>query len=117
MGSTKRGAEQAPLTALEAHVLAVLAQGDLHGYGIAKKIQERGGPSVYPANLYRHLHALSERGLIRAQAPEVDANGRARRSFSVTEQGLDALRRETARLRHFVEQLEQIQAVSPGTDR
>ena len=94
------------LDELETHVLLVLADGDLHGYAIAKKMETRGGPAIYPANLYRHLNALAADGLIEALPPQIDESGRARKAFRMTAAGREAVREHGQRLRALVEAIE-----------
>lgn len=94
------------LDELETHVLLVLADGDLHGYAIAKEMEHRGGPAIYPANLYRHLNGLAADGLIEALPPQLDESGRARKAFRITTAGREAVREQGARLRALVEAIE-----------
>jgi len=91
---------------LETHVLLILADGDLHGYAIAGEMETRGGPAIYPANLYRHLNALAAGGLIEALPPQIDESGRARKAFRITASGREAVREQGARLRALVEAIE-----------
>jgi PadR family transcriptional regulator PadR len=94
------------LDELETHVLLVLADGDLHGYAIAKEMERRGGPAIYPANLYRRLNALAAEGLIEALPPRLDESGRARKAFRLTAAGVEAVREQGARLRALVDAIE-----------
>lgn len=98
---------QAALSMLETQVLMVLARSDLHGYGIALEIQRRDpdGPKIYPTNLYRRLHDLADRGLIANAGTELDDKGRARKSFSITNVGREAMSAQTQRLAGFVDEL------------
>ena len=101
------------LSALETHVLLVLVEEGLHGYAIAKAIEKREGPKIYPANLYRHLNRLAARGLIESHGAELDAKGRARKRFTIAALGLEAVRAEGRRLKTLLEELEQKDLVSP----
>lgn len=103
------------LSALETHVLLVLAEGDLHGYGIAKAIEQRDGPKIYPANLYRHLNAMAARGLIESAGSRVDAAGRLRKQFRVCAGGLEAVRSEGRRLRILLDEIEHKNLLAPDT--
>ncbi len=94
------------LSSLETHVLLVLAEHDLHGYGIAKAIERREGPRIFPANLYRHLKSMAARGLIQPQPPTLDESGRARRQFHITNLGQAAVRQEGQRLRRLLTEFE-----------
>lgn len=103
------------LSALETHVLLVLAEGDLHGYGIAKAIEQRDGPKIYPANLYRHLNAMAARGLIESAGNRADESGRLRKQFRVRAEGLEAVRHEGRRLRILVDEIERKDLLTPDT--
>lgn len=100
-------ARQAAISMLETQVLMVLARDDLHGYGIALAIQrsDPDGPKIYPTNLYRRLHDLADRGLIANAGTEIDDKGRARKAFSITNVGREALAAQTQRLAGFVDEL------------
>lgn len=101
------------LDELQVHILLVLTEGDLHGYAIAKQIERRGGPAVYPANLYRHLAALARQGLVQALPAALDDAGRARKAFRITPEGVAAVREQGERLRSLVDALEARQILSP----
>jgi PadR family transcriptional regulator len=82
----------------ELAVLAVLADGPLHGYEIAKRIREQtDGVVVFDvAALYPVLYSLESRGWVQA-AWEEAASGRRRRCYRLTADGkrrLQPLRRE-----------------------
>jgi DNA-binding PadR family transcriptional regulator len=82
----------------ELAVLAVLAEGPLHGYEIAKRIREQtGGVITFDvAALYPVLYAMETRGWLQA-AWEETPSGRRRRCYRLTTEGkrrLQPLRRE-----------------------
>lgn len=79
-------------------ILAVLADGPSHGYGIIKAVEERSGHDVQldPANLYRCLRRMSADGWI----DEIDnrsADDR-RRTYRINVRGRTMLRNEVQRL-------------------
>jgi DNA-binding PadR family transcriptional regulator len=80
--------------------LAALHDGPLHGYAIAKRVQEQSDGQVRLATgtLYGVLERLQEGGLVAAGAEEI-VDGRARRAYALTEVGREALFAEAARLR------------------
>lgn len=91
-----------PLPPLEFHVLLVLMDGDLHGYGIAKEIERRDASlgRIFPTNLYRRLRDMAERGLVdHLDAPP---NGDSKRLFQVTKFGRLVARAEARRLENLV---------------
>lgn len=80
-----------PLNPIDFLVLAVLADGQLHGYGLAQEIGARtgGAVEVRPGNLYRVLDRLSRRGLV-AEVANAAAEA-SRRDYRITERGRQAL--------------------------
>lgn len=87
------------------HILVALADADLHGLGIAERIEEvtDGAVELGPATLYRSLKELAERGWIRdVEPPEPDADPR-RRYYTLTAPGRRRAAEEAARLERLVE--------------
>lgn len=80
-------------------VLAALLDGPLHGYAIIKRVAELSGGRVRMATgtLYTALDRLAGEGYLRVVREEI-VNGRARRSYGLTEPGAAALRAEAARM-------------------
>ena len=68
-------------------ILSVLREAPLHGYAIARRIEEGSGHVFTPAEgaLYPLLHQLEQAGMIASAWEEVD--GRGRRVYSMTESG------------------------------
>jgi DNA-binding PadR family transcriptional regulator len=89
-----------PLTPLAFSILVALVEGDLHGYGIAKRIATRdvGAVVLAPGNLYAALDRLIEQGLIERLAPGPKRE-RRRREYRITPRGRDVARLEAGRLR------------------
>lgn len=80
----------------ELAVLSVLAEEPLHGYELARRIEERtaGGLRFTLASLYPLLYRLERRGAV-AGAWKTAGNGRRRRYYRLTPRG----RRQLAPLR------------------
>jgi PadR family transcriptional regulator, regulatory protein PadR len=80
-------------------VLASLAGGRQHGYGLMQSIQAAAGEGggVQAGTLYAALDRLADEGLIRV-AGEETVDGRPRRYYELTDEGASALAVETARL-------------------
>jgi DNA-binding PadR family transcriptional regulator len=94
-----------PLKQPVLHILLALAEGELHGLGIADWVESTtaGAVELGPGTLYRSLKEMSEAGLIReAAAPEADADPR-RKYYAITRSGRKRLAAEAARLAHLVE--------------
>ena len=94
-----------PLPDLALHVLLALAEGDLHGWGIIKRIGEltegRSRPSS--GSLYLSMVKLEERTLITdaPTRPDDDDDSR-RRYYTLTPLGTRILEAETSRLSRLV---------------
>lgn len=80
-------------------VLAGLLDGPLHGYAIIQRAAELSGNRVRLATgtLYTALDRLAAEGYVRLVSEEI-VNGRARRSYGLTDDGAAALRAEAARM-------------------
>jgi PadR family transcriptional regulator, regulatory protein PadR len=80
-------------------VLAALLDGPLHGYAIIQRVVELSGDRVRLATgtLYTALDRLTAEGYVRLVSEEI-VNGRARRSYGLTDSGAAALRAEAARM-------------------
>ncbi len=78
-----------------------------HGYGIMQLTEELSGGRVHLAagTLYGALSALTDKGWI-IQLPSQDDS--RRKEYKLTEDGLQVLRRETARLRELADNGERI---------
>jgi DNA-binding PadR family transcriptional regulator len=86
---------------LEFQVLLVLMDGELHGYGIAKEIENRepGLGRVLPTNLYRRLRDMAAKGMIIEQPPSGDQK---RRRFQIKPFGIAVAKAEAERLEALV---------------
>ena len=91
-----------PLHTLEFRVLLVLMDGDLHGYAIAKQIEQSDSSlgKIFPTNLYRRLRDMAERGLI--DHLKASANGETKRQFRITKFGRLVAAEEARRLESLV---------------
>jgi PadR family transcriptional regulator, regulatory protein PadR len=77
-----------PRGALRALVLAALGEASLHGYALARRLEERakGTLKIREGSLYPALHELELEGAIKAtwtRAPD----GRRRRTYALTRAG------------------------------
>ena len=80
-------------------ILASLAMGELHGYGIAQDVEElsEGRVRLTAGTLYGALNRLADDGLV-TQSREDVVDGRRRRYYRLTAAGKTALAEETARM-------------------
>ena len=88
--------EHLPLAPRDLLILAVLAEGPLHGYGLIKAVEARSSSGVLldPANLYRVLRRMRALGWIE----EAEDGEERRRTHRITGEGRSVLRAEVARL-------------------
>jgi len=96
----------------ELAVLSVLEDGPLHGYEMARRIEEQthGSLRFTLASLYPLLYRLEKRGWVRG-AWETSGSGRRRRSYRLTPQGkkeLAPIRREWAELFRALKRLTKV---------
>jgi len=77
-------------------VLAVLMDGPLHGYGIAREIERRSDNALKfkEGTLYPALHALEGEGLIVGEWRR-EEGGRERKVYTITPAGRAALEQRT----------------------
>jgi PadR family transcriptional regulator PadR len=81
-------------------ILASLASGEQHGYGIMREVNTTSGGRVVmrAGTLYAALDRLVAEGLITASGSEV-VNGRNRRYYGLTDEGVGILETEVQRMR------------------
>src|SRR4051812_1999520 len=89
---------------LAALILKSLSWGPLHGYGIARWIEQITDDEllVEEGSLYPALHRLQARGLVTSEWTISDTNRRVR-CYTFTEQGRQQLRAELSRRERFSE--------------
>lgn len=95
-----------PLTPAVFHILLVLADGDLHGYGIMQQIAAitDGAVSIGPGTLYRSIKQMIDQNLIVESDERVDAtlSDERRRYYRLTEFGQRVAHAEAERLAALV---------------
>jgi len=91
-----------PLAPRDLLILAVLAEGPCHGYGLIKEVEERSESGVLldPANLYRVLRRMRELGWIE----EAESDRARRRVHRITDRGRTLVLAELSRLERLVTQ-------------
>lgn len=107
-----------PLKHVDLQILLVLADRDLHGYGLVKAIDARtdGRFRLEPGNLYRYIRRLEELELVAPaeRRHAADAEHERRRYYRITPFGRRVLAAEAARLKALVEVVEARNAL-PGS--
>jgi PadR family transcriptional regulator, regulatory protein PadR len=86
-------------------VLAALADGDKHGYALIREAEQLSGGRVRlkVGTLYAALDRLGEQGLVAVAGEEI-VDGRLRRYFHLTEQGMETLHAQAERMRSTADQ-------------
>lgn len=105
-----------PLKAVDFHILLVLTDGDLHGYGMVKEIEARSGGRIRlePGNLYRYVRRLVDSGLVSPVESRRVVGQERRRNYRVTSLGRRVLAAEVARMRDLIRAAEVGLASGPG---
>jgi PadR family transcriptional regulator, regulatory protein PadR len=79
-----------PRNYLRPCLLLLLAEAPAHGYELLEQVGQLGLQRADPGGLYRCLRAMEEEGLVRSWWEHSDA-GPARRTYDLTDEGLDWL--------------------------
>src|SRR5687767_8881889 len=98
-------------------ILVSLAEGPRHGYGIIQQVAAISGSRVnlLPGTLYTALDRLAGQGLVERDQDEV-IDGRLRRYYRLTNDGIAALNAETERMQQLVSAAEtRLRALRPRT--
>ena len=87
---------------LDLLVLAVLAEGPLHGYAVIEALRERSEAAfdLPEGTVYPVLHRLEKAGLLASEWQTY--NGRRRRTYRLTDPGRGAFEVERAAWNEFV---------------
>jgi DNA-binding PadR family transcriptional regulator len=93
-----------PLPSAAFQILLALVDGDLHGYGIMRAVEEQTNGSVRlgPGTLYSSLQTLRDAGAIKEVEKDI-ANAERRRHYRLTAAGRRLVRSEAERLEEMVQ--------------
>jgi transcriptional regulator len=96
-------------------ILALVDEQALHGYEIARQIEDRSGGTLRftLASLYATLYRLEERGLIRGRWVE-RAGQRRRRYYRITDTGQAMLATQREEWARFISALTHVAGVRPA---
>jgi PadR family transcriptional regulator PadR len=96
-------------------ILALVDEQALHGYDIARHIEERSSGTLRftLASLYATLYRLEERGLIRGRWVE-RAGQRRRRYYRITDSGRTLLAAQRQEWGRFIAALSQVAGIKPA---
>jgi transcriptional regulator len=89
---------------LDLLLLKIVAQGPIHGYGIAQKllVLSRETLLVQQGSLYPALHRLERKGFVNAEWKESES-GRMAKLYSITNAGARQLKQELANWKLYTE--------------
>jgi PadR family transcriptional regulator PadR len=96
-------------------ILALVDEQALHGYDIARHIEDRSGGTLRftLASLYATLYRLEERGLIHGRWVE-RAGYRRRRYYRITDRGREMLAAQREEWGRFIAALTQVAGIKPA---
>ena len=102
---------------LDTLLLAIVADGPVHGYGIVEQLRERsGGQFELPeGTIYPALHRLENDGLLRSEWAVI--GGRRRRQYELTDRGGAALGERSHEWRRFAGAVERVLASATPTPK
>lgn len=96
-----------PLTPVVLHMLLALAEGEKHGYGIMKAVEEdsQGQMQIRVGSLYGAIQRMIDANLIEEtdERPVPELDDERRRYYRLTDFGQRVLRAESQRLANVVE--------------
>jgi len=99
--------ERLPLKPRVYLTLLLLAERPRHGYDLLKGLEERSGGAIQmnAGSFYRLIHRLAEEGLVeRVETPgEASSGGGERKTYGLTDIGLETLRAEARRQEELLE--------------
>ena len=87
---------------LDLLILRTLTRGDMHGYGIARWIEQvtESERLIEEGSLYPALHRLQAHGLVTSEW-EISETNRRVKTYTITESGRQRLRAELSRWSRF----------------
>jgi transcriptional regulator len=93
----------------ETLILALLDEEPLHGYGLAKRIEEKsdGALQFHVTSLYPILYRLEREGLVRSDWRQPEGE-RRRKYYELTGDGEAMLRERRAGWRSFIDAVERV---------
>jgi len=88
-----------PMNPRDYLILFALSEGERHGYGIVKEVEQGsgGGVRIDPANLYRAIKRMISTGVVEV-CPGPDGGTDRRKYYRITPLGREAVRLEAGRL-------------------
>lgn len=100
-----RAARLLPLKPADFHILMVLLDGTMHGYGLMKAVDEQSHGSVRleVGSLYRLIGRMIDDGLLQVSPPPAGSRDDRRKYYRLTPLGETTARAEAQRLAAVLE--------------
>lgn len=124
MTGASHGLGGLPRNYLRPCLLLLLAEAPSHGYDLLEQVGQLGMERTDAGGLYRALRAMEQEGLVRSWW-EHSESGPARRTYTLTDEGLDwlhawagSLREVTRLLSQYLDRYERlVERAIPATKR
>ena len=95
-----------PRSWLTPYLLMLLRSWNAYGYELVRQLALFGFSSVDPGSVYRALRELEQEGKVTSHWDTSATSGPARRVYTITDAGIEALRLQAAMLESYREMLE-----------
>ncbi len=108
------GGTAPPRSWLTPYLLMLLRSWNAYGYELVRQLALFGFSSVDPGSDYRALRELEQEGKVTSHWDTSATSGPARRVYTITDAGIEALRLQAAMLESYREMLERFFSLYTG---
>jgi poly-beta-hydroxybutyrate-responsive repressor len=108
------GGTAPPRSWLTPYLLMLLRSWNAYGYELVRQLALFGFSSVDPGSVYRALRELEQEGKVTSHWDTSATSGPARRVYTITDAGIEALRLQAAMLESYREMLERFFSLYTG---
>ena len=109
------GGTAPPRSWLTPYLLMMLRSWNAYGYELVRQLALFGFSSVDPGSVYRALRELEQEGKVTSHWDTSATSGPARRVYTITDAGIEALRLQAAMLDNYREMLERFFSLYTGS--
>ena len=114
-GQGQDGAAAPPRSWLTPYLLMLLRSWNAYGYELVRQLALFGFGTVDRAAVYRALRELEQEGYVTSRWDTSATHGPARRVYTITDAGIEALRLQAAMLDSYREMLERFFSLYTGS--
>jgi poly-beta-hydroxybutyrate-responsive repressor len=114
-GKEQRKGTAPPRTWLMPCLLMMLRSWNAYGFELARQLAVFGFGSVDPGTVYRTLREMEREGYVTSSWDTTVSSGPARRVYTITDAGIEALRLQAAMLDSYRGMLERFFSLYTGT--